>query len=106
MATQGLTAADDGSSVTVAPGDEIAVRLDESPTTGFRWEIDVLEGPLEQIADEREIAPDTAPGGGSVRVCRFRAGERGAGRIALKNRREWEGDASITERFSVRVTVT
>jgi predicted secreted protein len=101
-----LTAADDGSAVTVAPGDEIAVRLDETPTTGFRWEIDALEGPLEHIGDEREIEPDTPPGGGSMRVFRFRATERGRGQIALKNRREWEGDASITQRFSVLVDVT
>ena len=106
MATLRLTGPDDGSTLTVAPGDEVIVCLDETPTTGFRWELDVVDGPLEPTADEREIAADAPPGAGSTRVFRFRATERGSGQIALKNRRSWEGDASIVERFTVTVSVT
>ena len=43
MPTISLTEADNNQSFNVHPGDEIVIRLDESPTTGYRWALDQLD---------------------------------------------------------------
>jgi len=51
-------------------------------------------------------ARDMAVGGGGERTFSFQVkGEGGTGNIGLKLRREWEGDASAVERYSVTVKV-
>jgi inhibitor of cysteine peptidase len=100
-----LTAADNGASVRAQPGDELVVRLPESPGTGYRWHIDAIEGVVELEGDSFDLGGNTAPGAGGTREFRFRPTAPGTGRIALKHWREWEGDSSVTARFAADVTV-
>jgi inhibitor of cysteine peptidase len=105
MATVQLTAADSGGSVSLAVGDELVVRLAENPTTGYRWEIDRAD-PVLSLADDRfRLAEQPFIGSGGTRELGFRAVATGAGRLELKHRQAWEGDASITNRFVIDVQV-
>jgi predicted secreted protein len=101
-----LTQVDNGKVIEAHEGDEIAVRLPQNVTTGYRWHIDRADGlALEQ--DEYQLEgsstqfdPNTVFGRGGVRELRFRFYGPGRGRIELKNWQEWEGEASVTERFN------
>jgi inhibitor of cysteine peptidase len=104
--TKTLTTADNGTTIEVHPGDEIIVRLDENPTTGYRWQVDRIDGPLEPIGDSYQMSAPGTIGGGGTHDFRFRATTPGPAHLTLKHLRSWEGDASITERFSATITVT
>ena len=101
MALVILTERDNRRSVQASPGDEIALRLPETPTTGFRWRVDLVEGTLEPAGDSFELGTQPQFGSGGIRELRFRV--RGPGRIELRHWQEWEGDSSITERYAVDI---
>ncbi len=101
-----LTQADDGRLVSVGLGDVIKVSLAENPTTGYRWAADALDMTVLQLQDSTySLNPGGGIGGGGIRTMTFQAASPGSARLKLKLWREWGGDASITNRFSVTVTV-
>lgn len=78
--------------VTVYASKEISIPLTENPTTGYRWEIDYLEG-LELV--KNYFAPDwpfAPPGTGGTRWFVFKADETGNYLVNCKLRRPWEKD--------------
>lgn len=101
-----LSEADDGTAVMAAPGDALVVRLNENPTTGYRWALAELEGDAVTLEGDDFVRSAAAGvGGGGRRVLTFSAARPGTARIALKHWRRWEGDDSILERFSLTVGV-
>jgi inhibitor of cysteine peptidase len=106
MAAKGLTHLDNGKTVLVRTGDELLLRLDENPTTGYRW---VLEGdvhPVLEVLDVQYVQPPaTGLGRGGQRVWTLRAKSSGSVGLLLELRRAWEGDKSIVKRFEVTVQV-
>ncbi len=100
-----LTDADNGAHVEARPTDEIVVRLRENPTTGFRWQIDRVDGPLSLAEDSFELDTDPGIGTGGVREFRFRANASGHGGLAFKHWQSWEGNASVTARFTVEISL-
>lgn len=95
-----------GKTVEVGRDDRIEIRLPESPTTGFAWSIDVVDEQILGLEGSEFSLPATAGiGGGGVRTFAFRTKRAGSARIDLKLWREWEGDASIIERFHVLIVV-
>jgi inhibitor of cysteine peptidase len=103
MPTTTLTETDQSSNVHV--GDQIVVRLDESPTTGYRWAIDQI--------DEDFLVPEKSDfsivgsgvGGGGELILTFTAKKPGSTRLGLKLWRDWEGDKSILKRFDVVINI-
>jgi inhibitor of cysteine peptidase len=104
MAETVLTEADSGGSAVVRRGDRLVVRLPENPTTGYLWAVDQPHAGL-ALADSRFTAGGAAPGAAGVREIVFSADRAGEGEVGLKEWREWEGDGSVTRRFSARITV-
>ncbi|MGA2262918.1 MAG: protease inhibitor I42 family protein [Acidobacteriota bacterium] len=87
-------------------GNTVVVQLAEMPTTGFRWATLGKAGGVVALAEERFVLDSgTAPGGGGTRTFKFLAVRSGSGVLELKLCRDWEGEQSVTERFSVSVTV-
>jgi inhibitor of cysteine peptidase len=103
--TKTVTTADNGATIEVQPGDEIVVRLEENPTTGYRWETDRVGGPLEPAGDSYQMSTPGSIGGGGVHEFRFRATAPGTAHLALKNWRSWEGENSATRRFALDVRI-
>jgi len=97
-----LSEQDNGRTVEVNAGDVVTVRLKENPTTGFRWTVESAGG-LVLAGDEYE-GGGGGMGAAGVRVLQFRSPGAGAHELRLKNRREWEGDSSVTERFNLTIT--
>lgn len=105
MAVVELTPSDDGRTVRVDHGDEIILRLAESPTTGYRWEIVRIDAPLTVLDDSFELGSGPQFGSGGVRLIRLQAVASGEGRLELKHWQPWEGEASVSDLFSFTVSV-
>ena len=102
-----LTAADNGKSIRVAPGEKLTLRLKENPSTGFRWTVDMSNNEYLTLRSSDYI-PDSGgvPGGGGKRVFIFEAKRIGNFRLSLKLGREWERDKRPASRFDVSIHVS
>jgi inhibitor of cysteine peptidase len=101
-----LTEVDNGKSIAVQVGQKVILRLNENPTTGFRWAVDTGNNEIIELHSSEYIrAPGSAVGGGGQRVFVFEAKRSGSVRLLLKLWREWEGDKSIASRFDVSIHV-
>jgi inhibitor of cysteine peptidase len=106
MSAMTLTEADNGKSIAVVLGEKLVLRLNENPTTGFRWAVDTGDNEIIELNGTNYIpAPTSAVGGVGQRVFVFKAKKSGSVRLLLKLRREWEGDKSIASRFEVNIHV-
>jgi inhibitor of cysteine peptidase len=106
VSTVTLSNADNARSIRVRTSDEIVVQLPENPTTGYRWFVERIDGPVTLESDSYTAVPPVAIGSGGMRELRFHATVSGAARLELKHWQEWEGDSSVTERFAVDIEVT
>jgi inhibitor of cysteine peptidase len=105
--TVSLTGADRGKSARVRPNDVVTIRLNENPTTGYRWTVDKVDHDVLRLeGSDFNPTPGGGIGGGGEHTFRFRARtEAATGSVQLKLWREWEGDRSIIERFDVIIDV-
>ena len=101
-----LTQADNNRSAEVKRGEQITVRLPENPSTGFGWAID--ESDRQRLAlDSTAFAETTEAYVGARGQRSFTFTARQAGTVALKLKywRFWEGDTSVTERYTVNLLI-
>ena len=100
---QSLTETDNDRTVDLRVGETFRVRLPENATTGYRWTIDRLDDEVvEAVGSESDYAAGSIGSGGAITFT-FRAKKPGTGDIALKHWRHFEGDASVTNRFRLRL---
>ena len=91
----------DSKTIQVAQGDTIELTLEESPTTGYRWEISEMDAQQIQLTDQHYTPhKEAGQGGGGIRTYHLKVLDKGPGQIALENRQRWEGDVYKT--FSIR----
>lgn len=83
-----LSEADSGTRRQVGAGEPIAIRLRESATTGYRWNLDSTDD-FEVIAD-RSFAAKLPPGAVGTRIIRVLPRRPGFLRLRLVKRRGWE----------------
>jgi inhibitor of cysteine peptidase len=98
-----LTTADSGTHRTAQVGDVVSVRLPESPTTGYRWQVDVDATRL-RATDDRFDPAHPGRGGGGERVLVFEVLRAGPAALRLDERRSWETGPASSE-FSVQLDV-
>jgi len=98
-----LSDQDKGRTLEVEAQSFITVRLNENPTTGYRWEVETAGG-LEMVGDSFEKKGD-AIGAAGVRVFQFRAPGTGSYKLGIRNWRDWEGESSIIDRFYATILV-
>ncbi len=95
-----LSNQDSGRTVTVETGSSITLRLEENPTTGYRWSVEASAG-LDLLEDRNESGG--APGAGGMRVLTFRVARAGSFALRLKHWRDWEGEDSVINRFDAEI---
>lgn len=99
-----LTNQDNGKSIDTLVGSCLTVQLKESPTTGYVWVNkttgDVL---LLQNSDFSPASSTGVLGGSGMRMLRFTVSKAGKSTLLLKQMREWEGESSAVEVFSVTI---
>lgn len=97
---------DRGKTFAARQGDLVVIRIEENPTTGYRWEICMVEQQVLEILDsDYLIAPGGRIGGGGTRIFRFRAKSPGISPVQLRLRRAWEPEDAVLESFSVNIQV-
>jgi len=98
-----LTDQDNGRSIEAAVGTNLIVRLEESPTTGYGWINKTDDDVLQLNNTEFSFASPDIVGGAGVRTFGFMVNKLGKSTLLLKRVREWEGESSATEVFSVTI---
>lgn len=98
-----LDASADGTTVTLAPGHPLIVRLPEISTTGYRWTVD-QSGGLQLEADDF-LPGGTGVGGGGTRRLQWRTSMPGTHVLVLVQRRVWETQGEPHARFQLTVIV-
>jgi predicted secreted protein len=86
-------------------GEELVLRLEENPTTGFRWQpADLPDGVT--VVDDGFVPPTAArPGQGGVHTFRVRPTAPGDYRVAIALARSWRAAAPDRSlEFTVRVS--
>jgi inhibitor of cysteine peptidase len=100
-----LVESDNGRAVEIRLGESVCVTLRENATTGYRWAIHHYdEEYIEAVSTEPRYAPNVIGAVGEVAFT-FKGKKIGAGEIALKHWRHWEGDSSIIARYRIRLHV-
>jgi inhibitor of cysteine peptidase len=105
MSTVTLTQSENGATVEVPAGGTVVIRLEENPTTGFRWAIDSVDQQVLKLQSDDYSGSGGGAGAGGLRTFTLGTVAAGTTHIQLKLWREWEGDASITQRFAATIRV-
>lgn len=101
-----LTRVDDQRTAEVRVGEQIRVRLPESHGTGYVWAIDETNRQLLALdGTDFEDPTEGFIGARGMRTFTFTARQPGEVVLKLKHWRLWEGDGSVTERFSVTLRI-
>ena len=99
-----LTAEDSGTRRAANVGDEVAIALNENPTTGYRWQTNIDDTMLRATDDTFEAA-SAATGAGGTRRLTFEVVRAGATELRLRKVRSWQPDEAVEE-FTVTLDVT
>jgi len=95
---------DAGREISVRAGEDIALRLTETPATGYRWHIEEQGGLAQRAAD---FTVDTAAGVGAAgrRVFHLSTVVLGTHVLRLRLRRPWEAPDRALRQFTCTVIV-
>jgi predicted secreted protein len=105
MAQLELTESDAGRSYSPSPGDLVVVQLPETPSSGFRWQLDEVDVAVLAPAGD-SFRPDGAGlGAAGIRQLRFTVVGPGRTSVRLGLRRGWEAGEPATRRFEVAIHV-
>lgn len=88
MALVHLAETDAATTTRLRRGDTVELRLPETPTTGYRWQVRTSGG-LATITDEH-VPGGTAPGAGGLRRVAFDVTEAGSHELRAELARPWE----------------
>ena len=96
-----------GSTITLARGAVLEVRLDSAPGTGYRWDRAAQEPSPLRLIETRYIplADDKRIGGQQTQLFRFEAARAGEVVLKLQYRRPWERDTPPVKTWSLTVVV-
>lgn len=100
-----LTLSDNGRTVNVPVGAEVALRLPENPSTGYGWAVEAKTN-LVEISQREYVPMSNMVGGGGEARWLIRAKVSGTTTIRLKRWREWEGERSVVERYEFTLLIS
>jgi inhibitor of cysteine peptidase len=105
MTTLMLDLHSSGQTVTVAPGDHLELRLEENPTTGFRWYVENdKNGILILEHDAFTRLSNGVSGSGGTRDLVFKVAKQGQIMLRASYRRSWETQTPPHRTFELTVT--
>ncbi len=102
-----LSNVDNGKTIALTSGQKLILQLSENPTTGYRWSLPMLKPEILRLVDDRfDLSSPVAMGSGGQRILTFQANHPGQLSLNLKNRREWEEEASAIGSFNLLIQVS
>ncbi len=100
MTTVTLTENNNQKHIEIHVDDIIQIQLDESPTTGYKWEITELNtNDMQVISQDFKLHSNSGVGGGGKKMIQLKVLRKASGRIRLENRQPWSED--VYKRFEV-----
>lgn len=106
MTLTNLLAEHSGSTIAAAVGDRVRVRLDENPTTGYRWQSLAQSGVLNLVDDEFVPVGDGGIGAGGTRTLEYEAIAAGRGSLKLGLTRAWEPEREPLHTFGIALEIS
>lgn len=111
MSDYTVTNSDRGKTVTLKAGQSLTLRLNENPTTGYRWIIPTFDAQLIRLTDDRFEPTATANkpmmmGAGGQRILILQASRPGTIQLNLENKRSWDLESPSAESFDLTVQIT
>ena len=101
-----LDAADDGTVVEVVVGEQILLRLEGNPTTGYEWQVDAGDPAVLALAGEPDYESSSDDdGSGGTYTFRFEAVGRGSAEVVLQYYRPWLAPAEVPVTFTFTAVV-
>jgi len=105
MAEITVTQNDRGGFFEAFPSDVVLIRLEENPSTGYRWEIDEVDtSVLDPTDTDYSMSGEAGIGGGGERTFAFTARSSGTTTVRLQLRQEWDPE-NPSDDFEATVTV-
>jgi inhibitor of cysteine peptidase len=87
-----------------SPGDHVVIRLAETPTSGYRWQLDGYDpAALRPAGDDFVPAADARTGGGGTREFGFVVISSDRSDVAISLRRAWETGAAPAQQFRTAI---
>jgi predicted secreted protein len=103
-----LSEADNGGTYPVTEGSDVVVKLDASPSTGYKWEVKSTDRTF-GYPTETFTQTDFATGGGGTSIFSWRTtgylSEIGEHHVTLEYRRPWETSTPAIKVFELTVDV-
>jgi inhibitor of cysteine peptidase len=88
----------EGQQVTMTVGQDLVLRLESNPSTGYGWEVAELDtSVVAQQGEPRFLPSSDLPGASGIETWRFRAVGRGRTDLRLVYRRSWETEPPLRE---------
>jgi inhibitor of cysteine peptidase len=103
--TMKLNENDSGKTVEILVGDELEVILPSNPTTGYTWDLILLDTNVLRPEKEEFFAINKAIGSGGVEVIKFRAIAAGKSTVKLIFHRPFEHNVPPLNTFEVTVII-
>jgi inhibitor of cysteine peptidase len=93
-----------GQDLTVSVGESIELTLQETPTTGYRWNVVSSGAPVTELVQDQFQSPAIGAGQAGAHLWVFQVREPGHACIELHYARPWELVADPAKTFTLRVT--
>lgn len=106
---QVITETANGTNITIKKGETFYLRLDENPTTGYSWELNMSQG-LNNVSGkyyppESKEGEQPLVGAGGVHLWEIKAVAEGTQQVTAVYRRSWENETGMEKRFTLNVEV-
>jgi len=107
---QVITEADNGKSINLKKGETFYLRLQENPTTGYSWELNMSQG-LDNVSgnyyppESSKEGKQPLVGAGGVHIWEIKALTEGIQQVKGIYKRPWEDITGTEDNFTVKVEV-
>ena len=101
-----VTEKDDGTTVTIAHGGLLIIRLNAIPGTGYGWQVVQDASPQLEPVGKKQLKPainGDKDGGPEEEIFQFRAVTQGSNELVLHYRRSWERQVAPNKTYRLRI---
>jgi len=100
-----LTESDSGKTVELKVGDELEIALSANPTTGYTWDVSMVDSAVLKLDKSDFLAGDSIVGSGGTTVMKFHAIAPGTSGVKLIYHRPFEHNKPPIKVFLINTLI-